>query len=312
MLQDVMRQRRRIAFAVLFTQLASITLWPGIVMAGMMALSVLFVSIIVICLAPKLRQSVECGALGFYAAALMPAELMIPMFVAVSVLTYGIFYTPFLDRLPVRIGLRSRKRFHAPFDRRTTWAKVVPGQGHVAAHWTGTMITAQEDDDDPNTLYLMYRDDKDQLEEVTLTYLSLNPHFAASYLLERDTQIEGEEIVMCYKFAKASQEKTTIVSDMRVSGLPIRLAMQRFFDDVLGDELDSFAYMVDCHRKWQFRKADQISLTNEMGSTEEAVLGVIPAAEWLADDFDMDAADDTFDGSDDFVDNPTPRDQAAA
>lgn len=312
MLHNVMRQRRRIAFAVLFTQLASITLWSGVVMAAVMALCVLLISIVIVSFAPRLRQSVECGAIGFYAAAMAPLELMVPMFVAVTVLVYGLFNTPLLDRLPVRIGLRSRKRFHAPYDRRTTWAKVVPGQGHVAAHWTGTMISARSDEDDPNTLYLMYRDDNNHLDEVTLTYLSLNPHFAASYLLERDSQIEGEEIVMCYKFAKASQEKTTIVSDMQVSGLPIRLALQRFFDDVLGDELDSFAYMVDCHRKWQFRKADQISLTDEMGSTEEVVLGVIPAAEWLADDFDMDEAEDTFDGTDDFVDKPPSKGQAAA
>lgn len=303
MLHNVMRQRRRIAFAVLFTQLASVWLWPGVVMVGIMALSVLVTSILVVTFAPRLRQSVECGAAGFYAAAFMPVELMFPMFVAVSVLTYGLFYTPMLDRLPVRIGLRSRKRFQAPYDRRTTWAKVVPGQGHAAAYWTGTMMSARSDVDDPNTLYLMFKDDQNHLEEVTLTYLSLSPHFAASYLLERDTQIAGEEIMMCYKFAKASSERTTIVSDMRVSGLPIRLAMQRFFDDVLGDELDSFAYMLDCHRAWTFRNADQISLTDEMGSTEEIVLGVIPPAEWLADDFDMDHASDDFGGSDDFVDN---------
>lgn len=311
MLHNVMRQRRRIAFAVLFTQLASIWLWPGVVMTGVMALSVLLMSIIVISFAHPLRQSVECGAVGFYAAAFMPAELMLPMFVAVTVLTYGILYTPFLDRLPVRIGLRSRKRFHAPYDRRTTWSKVVPGQGHVAAYWTGTMIAAKPDEDDDNTLYLMFKDAQNHLEEITLTYLSLNPHFAASYLLERDSQIEGEEIVMCYKFAKVSQERTTIVSDMRVSGLPIRLAMQRFFDDVLGDELDSFASMVDCHRAWTFRNADKISLTDEMGSTEEVVLGVIPPAEWLADDFDMDAAEDDFAGSDDFTDE-SPTDERAA
>lgn len=311
MLHNVMRQRRRVAFAVLFTQLASIWLWPGVVMTGVMALSVLLMSIVVISFAHPLRQSVECGAVGFYAAAFMPTELMLPMFVAVTVLTYGILYTPFLDRLPVRIGLRSRKRFHAPYDRRTTWSKVVPGQGHVAAYWTGTMIAAKPDEDDDNTIYLMFKDGKNHLEEITLTYLSLNPHFAASYLLERDSQIEGEEIVMSYKFAKASQDRTTIVSDMRVSGLPIRLAMQRFFDDVLGDELDSFAFMVDCHRAWTFRNADKISLTDEMGSPEEVVLGVIPPAEWLADDFDMDAAEDDFKGSDDFVD-PSSKDNQAA
>ena len=313
MLHNVMRQRRRIAFAVLFTQLASIWLWPGVVMVGVMALSVLITSIIVIACAPNLRQSVECGAVGFYAAALMPVPLMVPMFIAVSVLTYGLLYTPVLDRLPVRVGLRSRKRFHAPYDRRTTWAKVVPGQGHVAAFWTGTMIAARTDEDDENTMYLRFQGADNTLEEVILTYLSLNPHFAASYLLERDTQIEGEEIVMSYKFAKAGSEKTTIVSDMRVSGLPIRLAMQRFFDDVLGDELDSFASMVDCHRKWSFRKADQISLTDEMGSREEITLGVIPPAEWLADDFDMDEAADDFTGSDDFVDaDARKKDERAA
>jgi hypothetical protein len=32
---------------------------------------------------------------------------------------------------------------------------------------------------------------------------------------------------MSYKFAKVGSEKTAIISDMRVVGLPIRLAMMR-------------------------------------------------------------------------------------
>jgi hypothetical protein len=280
MLHDLMRQRRRIAFAVLFSQLASLWIWPGVPMIGIMAICVLVVSVLIVVAAKSLRQSVECGAVGFYAAAMMPPILMVPMFLAVSALTFGIFYTHFLDRFPVRIGLRSRKRFHAPFDLQTTWAKIVPGQGHVAAHWTGTMISAQEDEDDENTLYLMFNDADNAIEEVTLTYLTLNPHFTASYLLERDSKIAGEEIIMSYKFAKAGLEKTTIISDMRVSGLPIRLAMMRYFDDVLGDELDSFATMVDCHRAWSFRNAKKVNLTDEMGSTEDIALGVIPTGQW--------------------------------
>jgi hypothetical protein len=293
MLHNVMRQRRRIAFAVLFTQLASLWIWPGIVMTGVMAICVLVVSVLIVSIASNLRQSVECGAIGFYAAAMMPPILMIPMFIAISVLTYGIFYTHFLDRLPVRIGLRSRKRFHAPYDRRTTWAKVVPGQGHVAAHWTGTMIAAKTDADDENTLYLQFKDADNTFEHITLTYLSLHPHFAATYLLERDSEIGGEEIMMSYKFAKAGREKTTIVSDMRVSGLPVRLAMTRYFDDVLGDELDSFATMVDCHRAWTFRDVAKVNLTDDMGSPEDIVLGVI------TDPDTMDGFDDDFDDLDD-------------
>ena len=268
MLHNLMRQRRRIAFAVLFTQLASLWLWPGVVMIGVMALCVMVVAVIVIVAAKDLRQSVECGAVGFYAAAMMPPVLMVPMFIAATVLTYAIFYTSFLDRLPVRIGLRSQKRFHAPFDRRTTWAKVVPGQGHAAAHWTGTMMSARADSDDDNTLYLTFEGDRNQIEHATLTYLTLNPHFNASYLLERDSHIEGEEIIMSYTFAKAGPERTTILSEMQVSGLPIRVALLRYFDDVLGDELDSFARMSDCHRAWRFRDPKKANLTDELASTE--------------------------------------------
>lgn len=306
MLHDLLRQRRRIAFAVLFSQLASLWLWPGVVMVGVMTICVLVVSVLIVVAAKNLRQSVECGAIGFYAAAMMPPILMVPMFLAISVLTFGIFYTKFLDRFPVRIGLRSRKRFHVPFDRQTTWAKVVPGQGHVAAHWTGTMVNAQKDEDDENTVYLMFKDADNALEEVTLTYLTLTPHFTATYLLERDTNIAGEEIIMSYKFAKAGPEKTTIISDMRVGGLPVRLAMKRYFDDVLGDELDSFATMVDCHRAWSFRDAKKVNLTDEMGSTEDVVLGIIPAGQWLEDDWGIEG-DELAGGESD-----APDDKAAA
>jgi hypothetical protein len=298
MLHDLMRQRRRIAFAVLFTQLASLWIWHGIVMIAIMALCVMAVSIIVVHFAKDLRQSVECGAVGFYAAAMMPPILMIPMFVAISVLTYGIFYTSFLDRLPGRIGLRSRKRFHAPFDRRTTWAKVVPGQGHSAAHWTGTMISAVKDADDDNTLYLKYEGAANQIEYTTLTYLTLNPFFTASYLIERDTHVAGEEIVLSYTFAKAGNEKTTILSDMQVSGLPIRLALLRFFDDVLGDELDSFATMSDCQRSWRFRDAKSAHLTDDLEGVAENVqpLQTLPQHDEDAQD---DYGDDFFDDAGD-------------
>ena len=71
----------------------------------------------------------------------------------------------------------------------------------------------------------MFKDAANTLEEVKLTYLKLRPHFTAPYPLERDTRIAGEGIIMSDKFAKAGSEKTAIISDMRVVGLPIRLSM---------------------------------------------------------------------------------------
>lgn len=99
MLHDLLRQRRRIAFAVLFSQLALLWIWPGVVMLRVMASCVLTVSVLIVVAA---KHRVRCFSIlrSCYDA----ANPYGPNVVAVSALTLGIFYTHFLDRFPIQIG----------------------------------------------------------------------------------------------------------------------------------------------------------------------------------------------------------------
>ena len=112
----------------------------------------------------------------------------------------------------------------------------------------------------------MLENGDEPVEEITITYLKMTPFITAKYLIERDTFLAGEEVMMTYRLERVSDEMTRISSDMQVSGLPIRHAVERFFDDVLGDELDSFATMTSCKRSWRLRKENDVDLTSEMGS----------------------------------------------
>ncbi len=266
MLHMVMRQRRRFAFALLLTQLAFIGVVPQGWILLLMILGIFVGFGLISATGHPLRRLMECGSIGLLASTRMPSlTLIVVVFVATTIGAYVLFYSGFMDRFPLRIGMRSRKSFVVALDGRTTWSKLIPGQGHVAAYWTGTMTSARRDAHDDETLYLSFDQGHDQKDEVTVTYLNMVPTTEATYLLERDTQLPGEEIIMTYKIKQTDEERTEISSDMRVSGLPIRLATERFFDDVLGDELDSFAMMTECRRSWSLKDAGDAALTTDLG-----------------------------------------------
>ena len=268
MMNKLLRQRRRIAFAFLFAQLSLLRIVPEITPVVTGTAIIMAMVILLVIAGRRTRRLVECAAIALFISTAAPSLFIgSAVFMLTTLFAYAVFYGPLLDHLPVRIGLRSRKVFSAPFDYRTTWQKTVPGQGHPAAYWTGTMMSFQTDSDDDATLYLTFRDENGAIEEVTATYLKLTPMHSARYLIERDTQQMGEEVIMSYRFHRTSDEVTSILSDMQVSGLPIRVALERFFDDVLGDELDHFATMNACKRTWSYRDKKSAALTSEFGNT---------------------------------------------
>lgn len=265
MLHMVMRQRRRFAFALILTQIALFGLWPQSAVLGVMVLGIFAGMMLVSATGHPVRRLIECGAIGLLLASRMPTPLLVAStLLAGTALAYAVLYMPLLDRLPVRLGMRSRKTFEVTLDQRTTWMKLIPGQGHPAAYWTGTMHAVRADPHDDGTLYVTYRDEDSRTEEVTITFLTLMPYSAARFLIENDTHLAGEEVILSYHLAALQGGGTSITSDMRVSGLPVRHAVERFFDDVLGDELDSFATMTSCRRTWRPRSG-AIDLTSELG-----------------------------------------------
>lgn len=272
MLHMVMRQRRRFAFALLLTQLALYGMWSQTEIFGVMLMGLGAGAVLAAASGHYIKRLIECGAIGLLASTRMPSVTLVAIvFIVVTGAAYVLMYTPLLDRLPFRLGMRSRKTFTVTLDRRTAWNKLIPGQGHPAAYWTGTMMSARADEHDDDTLYITFKNGTAPTEEVTVTYLALTPHSHAQYLLERDTLLAGEEIVMDYTLRDTAAGGTQILSDMRVSGLPIRHAVERFFDDVLGDELDSFATMKSCKRTWHMRPVGDVALTSEMGRDSVAL-----------------------------------------
>lgn len=266
MLHMVMRQRRRFAFALLLTQLALIGVVPQLGIIVLMIVGLFFGIGLVLASGHPVRRLVECGAIGLLAASRVPGfTAMALTFVGATALAYIVLYSPLLDRVPVRIGLSSRKTFNVAMDKRTAWSKLIPGQGHVAAYWTGRMIAARQDDHDDCTFYVTSDNGDGTTEDITITYLQLQPYRHATYLMERDSLVHGEEVMMTYDLVQTEDERTFISSHMRVSGLPFRYAVERFFDDVLGDELDSFATMTECRRSWTLKDPKDVSLTNHMG-----------------------------------------------
>ena len=280
MLHMVMRQRRRFAFALLMTELALIGVVPQAWIFGVMLLGMMVGIALLSATGHAARRVVECGAIGLLVSSRLPDVTLIAVaFVGTTVLAYILLYSPLLDRLPVRIGLRSRKTFQVPMDSRTVWGKLIPGQGHKAAYWTGRLQKVRRDEHDDCTLYLTSETQNGKPDEFTVTYLKLDPHREATYLLERDSYIGDEEVIMTYKLVQTEPERTFIASDMQVSGLPIRHAVDRFFDDVLGDELDSFATMTECRRSWSLRDASDVALTSALGRDKVTLNVDLPKGE---------------------------------
>ena len=284
MLQVFLRQRRRFAFALIVTQIALLHTWPETMLFAAITVTLSIGFVVASATTHPIRRLVECGAVGLAAATCVTSAppLAATTFVGVTGLAYILLYTPVLDALPFRVGLRSRKKFQVNLDRRTTWNKLIPGEAHPAAYWTGTMLAARTDPHDEETLYATF-DGPNGPEEATITFLKRDNRTTAQYLVERDTFVTGEEVMISYQLAKITETSTSIRSEMRVSGLPIRHAVERFFDDVMGDELDSFAIETMCKRSWDLRGSHEIELTSELGR-ENVTLKLDLSVDAAADD----------------------------
>lgn len=258
MFQRVLRQRRRIAVAILLSQLAALSLWPGIAMAGLIALGALALSVFVIMFAPDLRRGIECAAIGFFVAAQFPIAYMGPLFVIGGLLGCAVLYSPIMDLLPRRVHITSKQSFFLPFDIRDTWARVIPGQGAAENHWDADLLDFQTDDDDPDTLYLRYRKSDGMFDERTITFLDFWEGNDARFAIEVDHQVAGEDIDVSYTFAEKSYKRTDVTSKMELRGMPLRRAFALWFDDTLGDELDGVATQTHSHRNWQIVRAQAV------------------------------------------------------
>ncbi len=266
MFSRLFRQRRRLFLTILAAMLGtSLALGPGVWSLGAAALAGLGTTGLIVGL-PQHRRLAESMGLGLVAAAILPLPLvLLPIFwIACSGLWYALLYSDWADRTPLRLALNSQRTSEVDRPTPQVWSALVPGEAHPDDHWTGTLLDFDRDPDDADTLYLRFRDPSGLHDEVTLTFLHCARPHACRYLLEREANDGGDDLMMTFTLTSIGPAACRIESRMVQDALPIRLAIGRWFDDSFGDELDSFAALISARRDWSVRgfKAENPGVLN--------------------------------------------------
>lgn len=220
----------------------------------------------VILLAPDLRRWCECAGLAAVPAALalsltgLPWLLALPAAAALAVLVRLGLYGPILSRLPLRFAVLSTRQHQVMMPAAEVWTRLVPGAGHPDDHWSGTLVDFDVDPDDPDTLYLRHRRPGGLLVDQSVTFLERTDGLACRYYQETDDPATGhEDAVVSFQLVEVGLDACNIQSEMSQQDLPLGLALSRWLDDLLGDELDSFAALVESRRDWSISRLPRIA-----------------------------------------------------
>ena len=262
----LLRQRRRIAAALLFAQIAVYVVWPDPVAAATVALATVFASVAIIQTASSQRRWIECGGLGAVIAVLLPDALMAPALFFAPVLVCFVLYGPVLDRTTLRFTLISTRKMIAPQPIPEAWSAVVPGEGHPSAHWSGKLIDFGRDDDDDDTIYLRFRADDVIYDEMIVTILDADYPSRAKYAQEASGEAEGQDMTVQLDLTGLEGDRTEIRSETLIEDLPLRQALSLWFDDAYGDEFDGYAETIRSRRRWRIQRGGSGTAAREAGA----------------------------------------------
>ena len=251
MFRNMLRQRRRIATAFLFAQMACLVVWPSAYGAALTAMATVFASAIVIMLAPSRREWIECGAIGAFVAVWLPPFIIVPALIVVPFLVHGLLYSRLLDHAPFQLTLECQRKSQTARPITDAWSAIVPGVAHPDDHWTGELVDYDCDNDDPDTIYLRFRGTDGLFDDMTITFVDkVAPHHAR-YLRETSDDDSAVGALVTLDLTQMTDSRTEIRSHLKLSELPPRKALGHWFDDTYGDELDHFAETLSAKQRWR-------------------------------------------------------------
>lgn len=282
MLRRVYRQRRRILFGaalLVMTLLISdisrpegLSIFAGLGPQMRVVLVTLLlgffsaVSALFIVLLPGLRPMVEVTGL----ATLMHTTLLMVLpqalgatmwetgFATVAlfmlyIVVYMALYGATMDRLPVWFSAGSRHAFRTSASPDAVWRALVPTPGDEAAHWTGTLASAEPLPDEPDSMELRYELGKGLYELQTLTFLErVAPYRCRYYFIAEASATNAQLSEGEYRIEIGPQPGggSNVETELTHSAMHLRLALMMWFDDVAGDQADSLRARLEGRPDW--------------------------------------------------------------
>lgn len=255
-IDKILRQKRRLFVLIVGAMLAhAIHQGPGPAALGS-AIAALLVGVAIIAATPRYRRLIEVSGLALPLAAFvpLPGSALPAVFLVCASLVYLIVYGKSADAMPFRLGLVSKRKSLVQQPAIHTWAALVPGVSHPDDYWSGNLIDFDSDPDDPDTVYLRFETGDPLCEEKTVTFVDRTPYRFAHFLIESDHGDFSDEVMMQFRLEEPSVGECLIHSRLEQEAIPPRIAMERWFDDRFGDELDSFARTMSRERKWSLHR----------------------------------------------------------
>ena len=251
MLGRLLIQRRRVAVALLFTLLASLALWPSSLAAGSTALAGTMATVIIIMAAPNRRRWVEAGAIGLFLSVWFPAALIAPVFLFASALTYGLLYSPLLDRRGPRFTATGTVVSEVAQAIDDTWAAIVPGEADPRVYWSGKLVDFSRDPDDPDLVYMRLRGEDGLLQDASAEFIDRVAPDLAYFAEEHGENEDGEMWLIRHRLRPLARTQTQIESHLVAEDQPLRIALGHWFDDPFRNHLAGFARVHSVSQTWR-------------------------------------------------------------
>lgn len=241
MLTRVQRQKRRLA-VLAFGGLLAVFAALGPALGIVAFVLVLGTGAAVIVYAPQHRSWLETVGLGLTVAVGVAQVLPFSTLLTVPVLGAGFIaatryalYGPWAERVDLWLPLTVSQTRQVAQPPRAVWAAAAPGGGLPEEVFPGSVEEVFVDQDDPETVYLAHYDGR----EDTYTFLSRKAPDCARFMRTRED--DPREALVELRISEFSLGHSYIVMTETYDHLRPAEWFGLFFDDALGDEMDSLA-----------------------------------------------------------------------
>lgn len=284
MFRFIFRQRRRLAFGwfflfltvwILFFQNLYAPLegavlpwfyWPAVLIASVLLTGAAMVPFaLALPFLPRWRHLVEMVFfMTFLEVSLSPSLRIVEIlnlptgfesltwfvtFMAVYSITYGVT----LDRFRIGLDWESTRSFKTNRTPSDLWPAFALSEETAGKHWDPLLHEVQHDADDPTILNVLYTHGSSFYQHQTQTILETIPNEKFRYHYMGDVDPANQSLtegVFGFDIQKSSKGGSKVtVSQNRSSMLP-REAIGAWFDDELGDKLDSYKSRLHETRDW--------------------------------------------------------------
>ncbi|NBX10543.1 MAG: hypothetical protein EBR05_12280, partial [Marivivens sp.] len=189
----------------------------------------------------------------------IPADALPPAIVGLAFLSHSILYGHWSDALGLSLSVHAQHKGELGGQAEDVWISLVPAEGHPSDFWNPDLIDYNRDPEDPDTVYLRFRDETGLAEEMTLTFIAKTTGNYCRYFLERDEPLGRDDMTVTIAIAEIDDALCLVETEIKQDALPPRIAIARWFDNQIGMGIDGVSAALKGKRAMKLRQRQNLT-----------------------------------------------------